>query len=143
VLLNAKEFLKVDRQLDNIEFYLGLTDSIIEIIGMQQNLTKSNEILNRIYRRQFYRLLKYGLGEFEDKEISLLEKKKVAQAEVIVNKINLNLSKGDKNPIEYVSFFDSNNKETKFNVKAKDVTGLVPEYCNETISRIYLKNEKD
>lgn len=143
VLLNAKEFLKVDTQLDNIEFYLGLTDSILEIIGMQQNLTKSNEILNRIYRRKFYRLLKYGLGEFEDKEMSLLEKKKVAQAEVIVNKINLNLSKGDKNPIEYVSFFDSNNKETKFNVKAKDVTGLVPEYCNETISRIYLKNDKD
>ena len=72
--------------------------------------------------------------------MSLLEKRKIAQAEVIVNKINLNLSKGDKNPIEYVGFFESNDRKKKFYVKAKNVTGLVPEYCNETISRIYLKN---
>jgi len=140
VLLNAKDFLNVENQLNNIEFYLGLTDSILEIINMQQNLIKSKELINRIYTRKFYRLLKYGLGEFEEKNVSLLEKEKVAQAEVIVNKINLNLSKGDKNPIEYVGFFESSDNKNKFYVKAKNVTGLVPEYCNETISRIYLKN---
>ena len=69
VLLNARKFLNVDKQLDNIEYYLGLTDSILEIINMQKNLTKSKELLNRIYSRKFYRLLKYGLGEFEDKDV--------------------------------------------------------------------------
>lgn len=142
ILLNAKDFLKIPEQLDNIVFYLGLTDSILEIINLEPSLTKSKKILERIYKRDFYKLLKSGLGDAGEKDIALLQKQRLGDSEVIVNRINLNLSKGNKNPIEFVSFFDSKNKSKKFNVRAKDVTGLVPEYCNETISRIYLKNNK-
>jgi deoxynucleoside triphosphate triphosphohydrolase SAMHD1 len=138
ILMLAKKFLKIEAQLDNIEFYLNLTDNILEIIRTQSSLIKSNQILERIYKRNFYKLLRSGLYEFEEKDKALLRK----NDEIIVSKISLDLSKGEKNPIEYVSFFNSNEENKKFNVKAKDVTGLVPEYCNETITRIYFKNRK-
>ena len=138
ILMLAKDFLQIPDKLDNIEYYLRLTDNILELIYSQPTLIESKLILDRIYKRDFYKLLKSGLGEFEEKEKALLRKNN----EIIVQKINLDLSKGDKNPIEYVSFFDSNNPEIKFQINAKDAVGLVPENCEETITRIYFKNKK-
>lgn len=138
ILMLAKDFLQIPDKLDNIEYYLRLTDNILELIYSQPTLIESKLILDRIYKRDFYKLLKSGLGEFEEEEKALLRKNN----EIIVQKINLDLSKGDKNPIEYVSFFDSNNPEIKFQINAKDAVGLVPENCEETITRIYFKNKK-
>jgi HD superfamily phosphohydrolase len=138
ILILAKDFLEIPDKLDDIECYLRLTDNILDQIYYQPTLIKSKLILDRIYKRDFYKLLKSGLGEFQEKDKALLRK----DSEIIVQKINLDLSKGDKNPIEYVSFFDSNNPEIKFQIDAKDAIGLVPVNCKETITRIYFKNKK-
>ena len=133
VLLNAKEYLKLSNNIDNIEYYLGLTDSIIDIINLEKSLVDSHKIINRIYHRDFYKLVQ------TKKDIKLIDKELLKDKNIIMNKINLNLSKGDCNPIEYVSFFNKDNLSKKFNVKAEDVSGLVPKYCNETIIRLYHK----
>ena len=100
---------------------------ILERIYFNPLLTKSKHILDRIYKRNFYKLLKQNDCN-------------IPSSKIIVHNINLNLSKGDKNPIEYVSFYNSNDSDKKFNIKAKEASGLVPEICNEFISRKYLKN---
>jgi deoxynucleoside triphosphate triphosphohydrolase SAMHD1 len=138
ILLLANNFLKISERLDDIEFYLNLTDNILDIINLEPSLVESKKILNRIYKRDFYKLLISGLDEFEEKDKALLRKKN----EIIVQKINLDLSKGDKNPIEYVSFFNSKDPTKKFNINGKEAIGLVPENCKETITRIYFKNKK-
>ena len=110
-----------------------MTDSIIDIINLEKSLVDSHKIINRIYHRDFYKLVQ------TKKDIKLIDKELLKDKNIIMNKINLNLSKGDCNPIEYVSFFNKDNLSKKFNVKAEDVSGLVPKYCNETIIRLYHK----
>lgn len=126
ILINAEPVLNISKQLDNIEFFLSLTDNILERIYFNPLLTKSKDILDRIYKRNFYKLLKQNDCN-------------IPSSKIIVHNINLNLSKGDKNPIEYVSFYNSNDSDKKFNIKAKEASGLVPEICNEFISRKYIK----
>ncbi len=132
ILMNAKDFLKISEKVDDIEFYLNLTDSIIDIINLQNSLIKSREIINRIYTRKFYKLLKTDTFELKGNVSN--------DKEIIISNINLNLSKGDINPIELIYFFNKNNLDKKFNVKADEVSGLIPKSCNEVISRIYIKN---
>ena len=132
ILMNAKDFLKISEKVDDIEFYLNLTDSIIDIINLQNSLIKSREIINRIYTRKFYKLLKTDTFELKGNVSN--------NKEIIISNINLNLSKGDINPIELIYFFNKNNLDKKFNVKADQVSGLIPKSCNEVISRIYIKN---
>ena len=138
ILTHAKDYLDIPRKLDDIEFYLNLTDNILEKIYSNQQLQESRKLLDRIYRRDFYRLYKSGLDEYNEKDKALLRK----NDEVIVQKINLDLSKGNKNPIEFVSFFNSKSPNSKFNISAIEASGLVPENCKETITRIYFKNLK-
>ena len=134
-ILNSshKDLGIIDRVLDISKFW-ELTDNIIYFVRFGNN-TQAKNILNRIEKRQLYKLV------FETKstdEINIkVDKIKKANFEkdIIVDTIKLNYSMNNKNPMDFVFFYNGNNI-----VSSKEQTGLLPKHFEEKLIRIYVRN---
>ena len=131
ILVNAKDFLKIEENINNIEYYLSLTDNILDKIRFSKNksLITSQKILEKLYTRNIYKFI----DENEIKNLS-------SQNDIlIVDETKLSLSKGNINPITLVSFYKKNDNNKKFNIEMNDVSGLVPQSCEEIVKRYFVK----
>lgn len=134
-ILNSshKDLGIIDRVLDISKFW-ELTDNIIYFVRFGNN-NQAKNILNRIEKRQLYKLV------FETKstdEINIkVDKIKKANFEkdIIVDTIKLNYSMNNKNPMDFVFFYNGNNI-----VSNKEQTGLLPKHFEEKLIRIYVRN---
>jgi len=131
ILINAKDYLKIEENLNNIEYYLTLTDNILDKIRFSEDksLNISKKILEKLYTRDIYKFI-------EEDEIKNLSSKNDI---LIVDETKLSLSKGNINPITLVSFYKKSDLNQKFSIKMKDVSGLVPQSCEEVVKRYFVK----
>ena len=85
--------------------------------------------MEKLYTRNIYKFI----DENEIKNLS-------SQNDIlIVDETKLSLSKGNINPITLVSFYKKNDNNKKFNIEMNDVSGLVPQSCEEIVKRYFVK----
>ena len=123
----------IERVIDISKFW-ELTDNILYYIRFGKN-DNAKYILNRIEKRQLYKLVYESNNENEiNLKIDILKKFKL-ENDIVVDKIKLNYSMNNKNPLDYVYLYNGNNI-----VSSKDQYGLLPKYFEEKLIRIYVKN---
>lgn len=131
--LSHKDLGIIDRVLDISKFW-ELTDNIIYFVRFGNNEEAKN-ILNRIEKRQLYKLVFESKSHEEiNKKINILKKVNL-ENDVIIDTIKLNYSMNNQNPLDYVFLYNGNNI-----VSSKDQTGLLPKYFEEKLIRVYVKN---
>jgi deoxynucleoside triphosphate triphosphohydrolase SAMHD1 len=131
--LSHKDLGIIDRVLDISKFW-ELTDNIIYFVRFGNNEEAKN-ILNRIEKRQLYKLVFESKSHEEiNKKINILKKVNL-ENDVITDTIKLNYSMNNQNPLDYVFLYNGNNI-----VSSKDQTGLLPKYFEEKLIRVYVKN---
>ena len=123
----------IERVIDISKFW-ELTDNILYYIRFGKN-DNAKYILNRIEKRQLYKLVYESNNENEiNLKIEILKKFEL-ENDIVVDKIKLNYSMNNKNPLDYVYLYNGNNI-----VSSKDQYGLLPKYFEEQLIRIYVKN---
>ena len=111
----------IDSYLENLSKFLVLTDNYI------YSIQNASDIIYNLNSRKFYKLIK-EVQSLKDFDIPDRLKDKI-----IIDEINLNYSKNNKNPLEFVKFY----KDDK--VIQNNFYGILPNRFEETIYRIYYK----
>lgn len=63
--------------------------------------------------------------------------------DVIIDVVNFNYGKKDKNPIDHVCFYTKNDPDKADNRKMSEVSGLLPKKFEEQEIRFYCKKDDD
>ena len=111
----------IDSYLENLSKFLVLTDNYI------YSIQNASDIIYNLNSRKFYKLIK-EVQSLKDFDIPHKLKDKI-----IIDEINLNYSKNNKNPLEFVKFY----KDDK--IIQNNFYGILPNRFEETIYRIYYK----
>ena len=111
----------IDSYLENLSKFLVLTDNYI------YSIQNASDIIYNLNSRKFYKLIK-EVQSLKDFDIPDRLKDKI-----IIDKINLNYSKNNKNPLEFVKFY----KDDK--IIQNNFYGILPNRFEETIYRVYIK----
>lgn len=154
VLANHKFHL--EETINNPDLYLSLTDSILKEIerkGAKNKLREANQILDRIKCRDLYKFVSElildskqfkQIGSLENiKKFMVQENPTLNENDIIVAVNNINYCMKDKNPVDFVDFWQQNNPSKKFNKKWNEVSLLLPQQFSEYLIRIYVKHKQD
>ena len=125
-LLEANSFLQIERALDDPELYLTLTDGILDRIRSAPGLDRAKQILNRIDRRQFYKMKKSMSTE---PTLSDLE----GLVNPIVQKVQINYGLGEENPLTKIPFHNDSNEVFYLS----EFEMILPSTFQETSYRIF------
>lgn len=123
----------IDRVLDISRFW-ELTDNILYFVRFGNN-EKANNILNRIEKRQLYKLVFESNNIDEINEKINIVKNVNLENDLIIDTIKLNYSMNNKNPLDYVFLYKGNSI-----VSSQEQSGLLPKYFEEKLIRIYVRN---
>lgn len=131
--LTYNELGIIDRVLDISKFW-ELTDNILFFTRFSSN-EKAKNILNRIEKRQMYKSVYETSNEENIKliEAKLTELNLIDQ--IIIDVTKLNYSMNDKNPLDYICFYNGNKI-----INSNQKNSLLPKIFEEKIIRIYIKN---
>ncbi len=143
--------------LEDPKLFVELNDSILSEILYSDNseLNAAKDIIKRLHRRDLYKFV----GEYicNSKNASL-EKFLNLKEEDIVNcscsgddqllkddikimKYNLNLGKGEEDPLKYVKFYDNKNYPLKSkNLDKSEISYMMSNNFTEIIVRVYVKD---
>ncbi|GLE05839.1 hypothetical protein PINS_up015020 [Pythium insidiosum] len=106
-----------------------LTDHVINRIEASKcnTLEPARKIIRQLRCRQLY--------EFIDDNVSL------SPEDIIVadNRLNYNLK--DRNPVDHVAFYSSNDLNTSFHISKDQVSLLFPEKFEERVVRVYSRSQ--
>jgi hypothetical protein len=120
ILLAADKYLKIGMQVENMESYMFLNDSIITTIerSTERELLESRKILRRLRVRDLYKcadqviLPNELLGELSEGDITanaILAMCEgavdIQESDIIVQWLTLNYAMKDKNPVDSVHFY--------------------------------------
>ena len=117
--------------------------------SQSENFRKAKELIYRLKTRSLYKLvgsklvnpLENDSRSFEEKLKQLLETSVYTSLknEVILSKFSLDYNKGIENPVEKISFYDSENNIKNF--KQNEISQLLPQTFKETYIRFYCKSK--
>lgn len=153
-LVEADSILGISKSIDNPEDYLQLNDTILNQIefSKEPGLAKSREIINRIRTRKLYKFvdeylvsdeLKNHLTEQKINAREIIahqgENDRLEEDDIIVDRLKLNYAMNDKNPVDYVKFYNQYNLDETFNLTKSQVSYLVPEKYEEISIRIFAR----
>jgi HD superfamily phosphohydrolases len=157
----ADPYLKLSETVDDLEKYIKVTDGILEKIENSKKLCyrPAQEIISRIKTRNIYKLAlevivpkkKYELlksnpiraeelvccgneTHFEGRDCELKAE------DIFIHQLNLNLSMGEENPMDHISFFSKYDPSSKFSISPTHVSSLIPNEHFEKIIRIIVKD---
>jgi len=156
LLLNGKngKTCKLSMAVDNMDVYLKLTDHIYHQIlcSADDNLSMAREIIERIERRDLYRVIGTAkLGEGGDKEKVLDEivasyadlkddtLPKFNKCDMEIQFVNLDYGMKEKNPIDKVRFYRKTEPDVAVKLKKEEVMHIMPSQFIERSIRIFSK----
>jgi hypothetical protein len=154
VLKLVDDEYKFEDYINDPEKFIKLTDFILYDIKYNNldtpKMKIAKNILNKLHRRKFYKII---LNKLIDKEkYESIEKKvfldnQIKDNDIILTKINLNYNLGDKNPVDKIYFYEKINSDEnvlyrKIKINKDDVSLFLPKKYQETYIRIYCKEEK-
>ncbi len=111
ILKNSKLHENKEECITNIEKFIQLTDDYINFCYQTTDNQKLKDIYNNLKNRNLYKFL----CDSDNPNLDIEHDFKL--------KIKMNFGKGDKNPLDYISFYDKNGKK---NVNINDHLMLVP-----------------
>lgn len=133
ILINKK--LDITKYIKNIDKFHFLTDNILCYVNLI-DCDECKELLNRIYRRDLYKLIT-ELPK-EKFNFDIFNEKYKKNNNLIFEQIKLDYSMGGKNPLDYVKFYQNGQI-----VKNNMTTFIFPEKFEDEQVRIYIKNNID
>ena len=154
ILFHANNTLKISNSIESPEEFMNITDNILYTIQTSKdiNLKKSQDIIKRLNKRQLYKYIDEFIIPFE-----LIDKiKKVEPVDISTNNSNINVhiniddiiiydnkinyNLNNKNPVDNVYFYNSNNLNEKFQKNKNEISLLLPNVFEERIIRVYSKS---
>lgn len=92
-LIAAAPTINLVNMVDDLELYSNLTDSILDVIRLTPGMSESKALLNRILRRQLYKLVQVSETPIE------------VESGQILQKVVFNHGMGSNNPLDTVNFY--------------------------------------
>uniref|UniRef100_A0A804N109 HD domain-containing protein n=1 Tax=Zea mays TaxID=4577 RepID=A0A804N109_MAIZE len=158
-LVEANDYLGISLHAHDPEDFWKLDDTIIKTIETAPNneLKKAKEIIQRIRRRELYKLFelqfcnqysvpKDKLEHFKNitaQDIVCSQKSSevlLKEEDVAVCNVKIDLTRGKYNPLESIKFFMDFGCDEKFPIIDDRVSHLLPAYNEDRIVRVYAKN---
>ncbi|CAG8494845.1 12102_t:CDS:10 [Funneliformis caledonium] len=155
-MAEADPILEISKAVDDPEKYLKLDDTILNQIEFSTDprLEKSRKLIKRIRTRDLYRFvdeyiiplkLKDHLTETKVNAREIIahqsDNDKLGENDVIVDRIKLNYAKKNENPVDCVKFYNQYEIDKAFYLDKSQVSYLVPEQYEETIIRIFTRDD--
>ncbi|ELU14782.1 hypothetical protein CAPTEDRAFT_132479, partial [Capitella teleta] len=158
------KMLKMSEAIDDMEAYSKITDSVFELIKLDQRsgiegLAKAQEILHKVECRQLYKYIGQTNpiaknmidGIKVDKEAIPKIQKDIAEVmteqelghpclspdSYVVQLVRFDFGMKEKNPINQVNFFTKANPDTPIRISKNEVSFLLPDCFQEVNIRVY------
>nr|XP_034318699.1 deoxynucleoside triphosphate triphosphohydrolase SAMHD1 isoform X5 [Crassostrea gigas] len=150
---NGKK-LWISKTCTDMSAYETLTDSIVDRIIWSEDATldRAKGILENIRTRNLYKCVGHTIPPKKmDKEkvlqkyVAILKTNRsgLCKNDVIIDVVNFNYGKKDKNPIDHVCFYTKKDPNKADKRKMSEVSGLLPKKFEEQEIRFYCKkNDK-
>jgi HD superfamily phosphohydrolase len=122
-----------------VENYVKLDDTIIRQIELSTDvkLNKARELIKKLRYRKLYKELKrikVNKADINAKKEEL--RKEFSGYNLVFQVLNYNMGLKNKNPFEYISFYDKQNRLSK-----KTDLGFMPRYAEHTYLTVYDKSD--
>ena len=110
IILKANHVLKLENYFTDKFGWTKLTDMIFFMIDTHPDLEESRSLLERLYKRDFYKNVESDDGTDN----------------IITNHRRMGYTNQDENPINSIRFFDNNDKNKYYNLKREDISSVLP-----------------
>lgn len=152
-MTKANDYLRISSYIDDPAQYWKLDDTILKTIETSsvQELKESRDLILRIRRRDLYQFC----NEFTVPKDKLEHFKSVTPQDIIcsqnscrpalqeddiaVSNVKIDLTRGMKNPLESINFFQDYESSEKFSITEDQISHLLPACCQDMIVRVYSK----
>ncbi|XP_022851633.1 deoxynucleoside triphosphate triphosphohydrolase SAMHD1 homolog [Olea europaea var. sylvestris] len=152
-MTKANDYLQIASYIDDPAQYWKLDDTIMKTIetSSHQELKESRDLILRIRRRDLYQFC----NEFAVPKDKLEHFKNVTPQDIIcsqnssrpalreddiaVSNVKIDLTRGRKNPLESINFFQDYESTEKFSITEDQISHLLPACCQDMIVRVYSK----
>lgn len=118
VILKSNHILKLENYFNKQFGWTKLTDMIFFIIDTHPDLEEARQLMERVYNRNFYKKIEVDDGSDN----------------IITNKRHLGYTNQKENPINYIRFFDNDEKNKYYYLKKEEISRVLPnEFYEEDI----------
>ena len=153
VLLAADNYFQISNSIHDPVAYTRLTDDIINTIQYSKapELDHAKAIIERLIRRHLYKYVdEYNISS----ELAVRRTEVTAGAiiqyhqypttvsenDLIIQWMETNYGKGDKNPVDYVKFFGKWDENKSYNIPRDRVSFVVPQRYSDITIRIFTRD---
>lgn len=123
ILLDANAELGLERMVDDLDMYVNLNDSILDVIQLAPGMEKAKQLLRRLKRRQLYKHVSSST-----QPVDVLPDKHAQK------KVTINYGMGAHNPLENIKFYMGNTL-VKYNTFPSFLS--LPATFSNTVYRVY------
>ncbi|KAJ7953628.1 deoxynucleoside triphosphate triphosphohydrolase SAMHD1-like [Quillaja saponaria] len=152
-LIKADPCLAISSSIQEPSDFWKLDDSVLKTIESSplQELNEAKELILRIRRRELYQFCnefsvpKAILEHFKNitaQDIVCSQKNggtTLREDDIVVSNVKIDLTRGRKNPLERISFFQDYESSEKFSIKDDRISHLLPAFYQDVIVRVYSK----
>jgi HD superfamily phosphohydrolase len=155
ILLEAEPVFHFTEKLHDAASYLSLTDSILRFIAYSDDprLAKARDLCQRLFSRDLYpmaaeRIIYKHLDSVkpvtpEDIFQRRPENSALQLEDILVQNMTLNYAMKDKNPIDYITFYNNKRPDEKVGLKPESVSMLTPTVFQEKYIRVFLRRRRE
>jgi HD superfamily phosphohydrolase len=137
---------ELSKNIYNIEKFILYTDNIIDRIKYTSVNEKAKEIIDQLEKRELYEYIDEIIFDGKNEEIyQKIESFKITinenklQDNIIISIFNINFNLKNKNPVDEIYFYSLSEPNTKYKIKKKMVSLILPSVFEETIIRVINK----
>jgi len=139
----------ISENITNIDKFVSYTDCLIDRIKYTTTNPNAKNILARIDMRELYQFV--GEIIFDGKNEDVVQQiegfknlvlAKGLDSDIILTKFNINFNLKNKNPVDEIYFYTISEPNTKYKIKKKMVSLLLPSVFEETIYRVIIRDNK-
>ncbi|XP_015578616.1 deoxynucleoside triphosphate triphosphohydrolase SAMHD1 homolog isoform X1 [Ricinus communis] len=152
-LSKANDYLGISSSIDDPSQFWKIDDSILKVVETNpaKELKEARELIQRIRRRDLYQFCnefsvpKDKLEHFKDvtpQDIVCSQKTDHAtlkEEDVAVSITKIDLTRGRRDPLESVLFFEDYASKSKFTIEKDLISHLLPSSYQDKIVRVYAK----
>jgi hypothetical protein len=149
ILNEVDEEFGISTNITDIDKFVSYTDCLIDRIKYTTTNLVAKNILSRIDMRDLYQFV--GEIIFDGKNEDVVQQiegfknlvvAKNLESDIIITKFNINFNLKNKNPVDEIYFYTISEPNTKYKIKKKMVSLLLPSVFEETIYRVIIRENK-
>lgn len=149
ILNEVDDEFKISKNITNIENFISYTDNLLDRIRYTTTNVNAKRLLEQIDKRELYEYVGETIFDGKNEEVkqqiemykNLITKYQL-EDNVIITKFNINFNLKNKNPVDEIYFYKMSEPHTKYKIKKKMVSLILPSIFEETIYRIILRDNK-